>query len=198
MTLLRPFLMIFDFDMSLIDDDCDNVFMRELVPDIVDELSRRAGEVWVDLVAESAKEAARRGFTEEQIVTALQKAPLHPSTAEAIRTATEAGGEVIICSDANTFFIETILKAENATSTSSRYGKILYVGDGRNDYCPISLLSERDIALVRRGKALERLVDGTHGGKVRAKVVKWGDGREILATVRREIGEWKAGGKVRG
>ncbi len=36
------------------------------------------------------------------------------------------------------------------------YSKVVYVGDGRNDYCPSVMLNERDVVLCREGYALSR------------------------------------------
>ncbi|KXS12584.1 hypothetical protein M427DRAFT_34602 [Gonapodya prolifera JEL478] len=283
----KPFLMIFDFDMSLIDDDCDLVFMKELVPDFGEAIVKRyqnEGGVWTDYVDEVAQEVARRGFGEQDILGALKKARLHPSTADAIRTAGEAGADIVICSDANTYFIEAILRHHDlfryikqiitnsayfsisstpprliisrrtlasdpphgcdlqtpscglnlckgkeitrlvgpaswqwnwsrtergktqgspwdspselsqSSTSQSPYGKIIYVGDGRNDFCPISLLSERDIGMVRKGQKLEKMVDGDSKSKIAARVQKWQDGNDLLAVVNREIAEWKTAG----
>lgn len=36
------------------------------------------------------------------------------------------------------------------------YDRVVYVGDGRNDLCPVLGLTERDIAVVRKGYPLAK------------------------------------------
>lgn len=68
------------------------------------------------------------------------------------------------------------------------YDMVVYVGDGKNDYCPMTRLRPHDLACIRRHRALERLVDG---GKIaqpdiQARRVYWHESD----TVREAICEW--------
>jgi len=38
------------------------------------------------------------------------------------------------------------------------YDRLLYLGDGGNDFCPILRLRKNDVALVRKGRTLERRI----------------------------------------
>ena len=55
----------------------------------------------------------QEGFTQDDVAKALQTAPLEPPMAEALREAQKSCQAIWICSDANTFFIETILQAHD-------------------------------------------------------------------------------------
>lgn len=43
------------------------------------------------------------------------------------------------------------------------FDRIIYLGDGSNDFCPVLRLGKGDIALVRRGMGLERRIKGEGG-----------------------------------
>lgn len=62
------------------------------------------------------------------------------------------------------------------------YAKIVYVGDGGGDYCPILRLGEQDTVLCRKDWALHRHIqEGRAGALTRARVVPWATGADILA-----------------
>lgn len=51
------------------------------------------------------------------------------------------------------------LVLKNYLETCERnYKKIVYVGDGRNDYCPCTSLSDKDVVICREGYPLARLL----------------------------------------
>ena len=59
--------------------------------------------------------------------------------------------------------------------------RVVYLGDGRNDFCPMTKLSENDWALVRKGKALDKLVqDPVYRIKIKAQVLVWETATDIL------------------
>lgn len=85
-----------------------------------------------------------------------------------------------------------------------KFDQIIYVGDGRNDYCAMSSLRGQDFALIRRGRGLEKFLselerqDGilspesdsdtlSNGNKshwgIKAKVIWWNEMAEILQFV---------------
>jgi len=41
------------------------------------------------------------------------------------------------------------------------YDRVVYVGDGRNDLCPVLGLTERDVAVVRKGYPLAKALAST-------------------------------------
>ncbi|XP_015509536.2 pyridoxal phosphate phosphatase PHOSPHO2 [Neodiprion lecontei] len=68
---------------------------------------------------------------------------------------------------------------ENGTS----FERVAYVGDGRNDFCPILRLSEKDFAFPRSNYPLIKILNeaktnGTH--QVTAHICPWNDGTHIL------------------
>eukprot|EP01027_Heterolobosea_sp_BB2_P015761 GEZU01022539.1.p1 GENE.GEZU01022539.1~~GEZU01022539.1.p1 ORF type:complete len:226 (+),score=34.69 GEZU01022539.1:298-975(+) len=75
-------------------------------------------------------------------------------------------------------------KGEIVTSIATKdgsYDQVIYVGDGQNDFCPLTYLSTNDLAFVRRNYALEKLLQrDTHISKVRAKVHYWTTHDELL------------------
>jgi len=59
-----------------------------------------------------------------------------------------------------------------------KFDRMAYVGDGANDFCPILRFREQDVALVRRGRALEQRV-GREGDRLRAQVKFWAGAWEV-------------------
>ena len=70
------------------------------------------------------------------------------------------------------------------------FDRVVYVGDGKNDLCPILRLSERDLAFPRKDYVLVKILNGTENNEipnVKARVFPWSDGREILEKLEKEI-----------
>lgn len=71
------------------------------------------------------------------------------------------------------------------------YQHIFYVGDGGNDLCPTSCLREGDVVMPRKGYTLEKLLtrQGSQQEDVslRAKVVAWSTGAEILEELKKSL-----------
>ncbi|XP_018310517.1 pyridoxal phosphate phosphatase PHOSPHO2 [Mycetomoellerius zeteki] len=60
------------------------------------------------------------------------------------------------------------------------YERIVYIGDGRNDLCPILRLSETDLACPRKGYSLiNRLNELSTSMSPKAKIVLWEDGTDL-------------------
>lgn len=60
--------------------------------------------------------------------------------------------------------------------------KVIYFGDGKNDFCPALDLKETDYYFVRRGFNLEKfLEDENHLGKIKANIKFWSSANEILS-----------------
>lgn len=71
------------------------------------------------------------------------------------------------------------------------FGRIAYVGDGRNDLCPILRLSEGDLAFPRKDYVLIKVLNNAESYEfppVKARVIPWSDGMHILQTLEQEIG----------
>ena len=60
-----------------------------------------------------------------------------------------------------------------------------------NDFCPMSKLRSCDFAFVRKGFALDKLLasDDKYLNAIKAKIMKWEDGKELLANFKQAIPE---------
>jgi len=66
---------------------------------------------------------------------------------------------------------------------SKNYKRILYFGDGHNDYCPAMTLSENDLVFPRMEFELEELlVDETN---CKAKIMPWNTGFNVLSYLQK-------------
>ncbi|XP_036400568.1 pyridoxal phosphate phosphatase PHOSPHO2 isoform X2 [Megalops cyprinoides] len=64
-----------------------------------------------------------------------------------------------------------------------QYQRVCYVGDGRNDLCPVKSLKEADFVMPRKGYTLERLLSKVAADDncwLRPRVVVWSSGSDIL------------------
>ncbi|KAL5579418.1 hypothetical protein UlMin_011860 [Ulmus minor] len=102
-------IVVFDFDKTIIDCDSDNWVVDELgFTDLFNQLFPTMP--WNSLMDRMMKELHEHGKTMEEIVEVLKRTPIHPRVVPAIKAAHALGCELRIISDANTFFIETILE----------------------------------------------------------------------------------------
>ncbi|KAE8699439.1 Inorganic pyrophosphatase 3 [Hibiscus syriacus] len=103
-------VVIFDFDKTIIDRDSDNWVVDELgATELFNQLLPTMP--WNSLMVRSTmKEVHSQGTRIEDIVAVLKRTPIHPRIIEAIKSAQALGCELKIVSDANTFFIDTILE----------------------------------------------------------------------------------------
>ncbi|XVE88743.1 hypothetical protein DITRI_Ditri19aG0093400 [Diplodiscus trichospermus] len=102
-------VVIFDFDKTIIDCDSDNWVVDELgATDLFNQLLPTMP--WNSLMDRMMKELHSQGTKIEDIVAVLQRTPIHPRIIQAIKSAHALGCDLKIVSDANVFFIETILK----------------------------------------------------------------------------------------
>ncbi|XP_010519213.1 PREDICTED: inorganic pyrophosphatase 2-like [Tarenaya hassleriana] len=100
---------IFDFDKTIIDVDSDNWVVDELgFTDLFNQLLPTMP--WNSLMDRMMKELHEQGITIHDIKRVLETIPIHPRVVPALRSAHALGCELRIVSDANTFFIETILE----------------------------------------------------------------------------------------
>lgn len=71
------------------------------------------------------------------------------------------------------------------------YERIFYVGDGGNDLCPTYCLRGHDVVMPRKGYTLEKLLAKLEGQEdntsLRAKVIAWSSGTDILQELRGSI-----------
>lgn len=102
-------VVVFDFDKTIIDCDSDNWVVDDLgATDLFNELLPTMP--WNTLMDTMMKELHSQGRTIAEIEDSLKRAPLDAKTISAIRSAHALGCDLRIVSDANTFFIETVLK----------------------------------------------------------------------------------------
>ena len=99
-----------------------------------------------------------------------------PAASDAVRTCARVG---------HTAADETgdELDAFRARHASSNYERIVYVGDGGNDYCPVLRLGKNDVALVRRNRGLAKRI--LEEGGVQCTVRYWSGAWEAEQLLRR-------------
>ncbi|CAO3587082.1 unnamed protein product [Absidia cylindrospora] len=225
-------LAVFDFDWSLIEQDSDFWTISNLSASQWATFQTQKETQWTDLVDQTLCELQDNGVTLEQVDQVLQKIPFTPAMITTLKQLNEHGTRVLILSDANTYFIETILKAygvrdlvhdiitnpayyddiqrlrihrrilatapphqcphvcainickgqelDRYIQAHGPFQKIMYVGDGKNDYCPATHLREGDRMFVRSDKALSRyLEDASLVAAIKAEITYW-DTSEIV------------------
>uniref|UniRef100_A0A803NYW0 Uncharacterized protein n=1 Tax=Cannabis sativa TaxID=3483 RepID=A0A803NYW0_CANSA len=102
-------IVVFDFDKTIIECDSDNWVVDELgATDLFNQLLPTMP--WNSLMDRMMKELHDQGKTIDEIVEVLNRIPIHPRVVPAIKAAHALGCELRIVSDANMFFIETMLK----------------------------------------------------------------------------------------
>ncbi|KAL2342609.1 hypothetical protein Fmac_003894 [Flemingia macrophylla] len=102
-------VVVFDFDRTLIDDDSDRWIVAEMgLTHLFNQL--RQTMPWTSLMDRIMEELHSHGITADHIVQCLKRVPLHPNTVSAIKSAHALGCDLRIISDANLFFIRTILE----------------------------------------------------------------------------------------
>ncbi|KAJ8755886.1 hypothetical protein K2173_024431 [Erythroxylum novogranatense] len=102
-------VVVFDFDKTIIDVDSDNWVVDELgFTDLFNQLLNTMP--WNSVMDRMMREIHSHGKTVEDIEEVLKRVPIHPRVVPAIKSAHALGCELRIVSDANMFFIETILK----------------------------------------------------------------------------------------
>ncbi|KAK7358443.1 hypothetical protein VNO77_00371 [Canavalia gladiata] len=102
-------VVVFDFDLTIIDDDSDRWVVNQMaVTQLFKQL--RDNMPWTSLMDRMMEELHSKGITAQQIADCLKRVPFHPSTFSAIKSAHALGCELRIISDANLFFIRTVLE----------------------------------------------------------------------------------------
>lgn len=227
-------LVVFDFDKTIVDCDSDNWVVDSLgATRRFDDLLRHLP--WNHAIDAMMGELHAEGRTAEDVAACLRAAPLSPHVAAAIESAHARGCELRVLSDANAFFIDTVLDhhglrgcfTEVNTNPSRvdadgrlRIGpyhaaphgcgvgtcppnmckgqvldrilreaaagggrkRVIYLGDGRGDYCPSLRLAREDFVMPRRGFPVWDLIC-EDPARVQAEVHPWADGAEMEATL---------------
>ncbi|KAG0242745.1 phosphatase phospho-type [Mortierella sp. GBAus27b] len=105
-------LVVFDFDWTLIEADSDYWVMEKLGGDLA-KIQADLVEVvqWTDLQDQLLGQLHERGITQQDLEKSLRQIPFTQEMITALRLMKSQGAELYILSDANTFYIDTILKA---------------------------------------------------------------------------------------
>ncbi|XP_004510356.1 inorganic pyrophosphatase 2-like [Cicer arietinum] len=102
-------VIVFDFDKTIIDCDSDNWVIDELgFTDLFNQLLPTMP--WNSLMDKMMMELHSEGVTIGDIEKVLHRIPIHNRIIPAIKSAHALGCDLRIVSDANMFFIQTILK----------------------------------------------------------------------------------------
>ncbi|KAL5724850.1 3'(2'),5'-bisphosphate nucleotidase [Ranunculus cassubicifolius] len=102
-------VVVFDFDKTIIDCDSDNHVLDDFgATDSFNQLLLTMP--WNNAMDTMMKELHSQGRIIEEIEDSLKRVPVDPKAISAIKSAHALGCDLRIVSDANTFFIETILK----------------------------------------------------------------------------------------
>ncbi|KAL7749067.1 hypothetical protein RI367_005471 [Sorochytrium milnesiophthora] len=109
-------LFVCDFDYSLIDVDSDEFVLSAFGSDLYQKLLQdyASGKSWVAVISECLTTIQESRGSLDDIAAYLRRIPMHRRTVDMIRTLKEEDNcDIVIISDANTFFIETVLEAYN-------------------------------------------------------------------------------------
>ncbi|XP_031257827.1 inorganic pyrophosphatase 2-like [Pistacia vera] len=102
-------VVVFDFDKTIIDVDSDNWVVDGLgATELFNQLLPTMP--WNSLMDRMMDELHAQGKTIEDVVEVLKRIPIHPRIVPTIKAARDLGCDLRIVSDANLFFIETILE----------------------------------------------------------------------------------------
>ncbi|KAD6455011.1 hypothetical protein E3N88_09717 [Mikania micrantha] len=107
--LRREMIIVWDFDRTIINDDCDRWVGLEMgLTKLFTQL--RPTMPWNSLMDRMMEELHSHGKTIDDFTKRLNSFTVHPQIISAIRSAHDLGCDMKVISDANKFFIETILK----------------------------------------------------------------------------------------
>ncbi|KAJ0964642.1 hypothetical protein J5N97_025780 [Dioscorea zingiberensis] len=224
-------VLVFDFDKTIVDCDSDSWLIDKLgATKLFDDLLLTLP--WSTAMVKVMDELHSQGWSAEDMAEVLRKAPLHPNTISAIKSAYAHGCELRIVSDANDFLIETILEHHGLmgyfskintnrgfvdeegrlkilpyhdfTSNISSHGcplcppnmckgliierikaeilaegkkRIIYLGDGKGDFCPTLKLGKADFVMPRFKYPVWELIS-KNKELIKAEVHEWSDAEE--------------------
>ncbi|TPX46420.1 hypothetical protein SeMB42_g03704 [Synchytrium endobioticum] len=111
---LRKYLFVFDFDWTMIDADSDHWTLKHCSEDLHAALLANKTLQYTDLVAALLREAHARGTMQSDITRYLHTIPFSPAMLESLRLMHARSHDVLILSDANSVFIDEVLKCHGA------------------------------------------------------------------------------------
>ncbi|KAJ8024808.1 Phosphoethanolamine/phosphocholine phosphatase [Holothuria leucospilota] len=81
---------------------------------------------------------------------------------------------------------------EEEGKRGNKYERIFVIGDGSNDFCPCKILDDRGCIFPRKGyrlmKKIEKLKDTNSKDDIKASVIPWENGEDLLVSFQRETG----------
>ncbi|KAK7319907.1 hypothetical protein RJT34_04635 [Clitoria ternatea] len=102
-------VVVWDFDRTIINDDSDRWVITQMgLTPLFNQL--RHTMPWTSLMDRMMEELHSQGITANDIAHCLKTLPFHPSLISAIKSAHALGCDLRIISDANSFYIDTILE----------------------------------------------------------------------------------------
>ncbi|KAJ0751649.1 putative inorganic diphosphatase [Helianthus annuus] len=180
----REMIIIWDFDQTIITDDCDHWVVLEtnltkLFHRIRDTLS------WHQIIDRMMDELHAQGKTINDFVDRLNKFTIDPQMISAIRSAHELGCEMKVLSDGNHFFIETILKnngvfecfsgiISNPTVVDEEGRLRILPYKGKNRFPHRCMLCSPNLC---KGTVIDEI---RHSDKKKRGIIYVGDGRDDL------------------
>ncbi|KAB8083259.1 hypothetical protein EE612_005394 [Oryza sativa] len=233
-------VVVFDFDKTIIDVDSDNWVVDGL--GATEEFERLLPTMpWNTLMDTMMGELHARGKSLADVAGVLRSAPLDPRVVAAIKACYGLGCDLRILSDANRFFIDTILDHHGLTGYFSEINtnpsavdaatgririapyhdfhagphgcglgicppnmckgqvldrirasagaagkRVIYLGDGRGDYCPSLRLGRDDFMMPRRASPC---------GSSSARTRRCSSGGAPVGRRRRDGGDAAAAGR---
>ena len=85
--------------------------------------------------------------------------------------------------DYKIFCQTSILSTYIEETRAIRYEKFIYFGDGYNDLCPVLNFGPNAIVCPRKGYKLESLIKEKHLKHIRAKVLAWCNGLDLINII---------------
>ncbi|KAI9593320.1 phosphatase phospho-type [Syncephalis fuscata] len=84
--------------------------------------------------------------------------------------------------DTQPFCTINICKGKVMQRLRGNYDRVIYLGDGQNDFCPGCELRSQDIYMPRRNRALHRILSGPDAVSIQANIVYWSEASDVLNT----------------
>ncbi|GAV68302.1 Put_Phosphatase domain-containing protein [Cephalotus follicularis] len=240
-------VVLFDFDRTLIDGDSDGWVVAEM--GLTPLFNRLCSSLpWNSLMDRMMEELYSQGKTAEDITECLKRVPVNPRIIAAIKSANTLGCDLKIVSDANQFFIETIMEnhgllgcfseiitnpsfidqvgrlrifpyhkssssphncqmcpsnlckglvLEHIRASNPECGRqrFIYLGDGKNDFCPSSKLGDGDCVMPRKNYPLWNHVC-SNPTLIKAEVLEWSKGGDLERILLQLINTISNEGKI--
>ncbi|XP_029461560.1 pyridoxal phosphate phosphatase PHOSPHO2 [Rhinatrema bivittatum] len=234
------FLLVFDFDHTIIDDNSDtwivNCAPGRKLPNVLQNSYERGK--WTEYMGRVFRYLGDQGIREDEMKGMMTAIPFTTGMHELLNFVSQRKDmfDCIIISDSNTMFINWILRSANFQGVFDKiftnpaafddfgylavqnfhthqcpecppnlckrkvleqfigvqlqngvqYTKIVYVGDGRNDLCPVKSLKPNDVTMPREGYALHKRISQMSPAfaSLQSYVVIWSTGFEILSYLK--------------